>query len=85
MKLTRGEYCQFNLKSRLQLLDNKGIFLIERRFANEHKIILFSIYDFYVEVLYDIKQDKVLKVQPILTNNWLDIYLENINLSNLFD
>ncbi len=58
MKITRGEFCQFSLTGRLQLLQEFGVFLgakiIERK-----SVQLYHIYDFYVEVIYNNISHKV--------------------------
>ena len=75
MKLTKGEYCGFNLKSRINLLKDHGSLLIEKKIDETYKVKLFSIYDFYVEVFYNYKLHKTLRVEPIINLNLLDFYL----------
>lgn len=83
MKLTKGEYCQFNLKSRITLLKGRGKLLFRKKLDNIYEIMLFRIYDFYVEVFYNYKTRKILTADPILNVNWLDFYLKDINLNSL--
>jgi len=89
MDLTQGEFCQFNLRSRINLLNDKGLMLMNRKLPacpragiaamggrNEmHEIRLFLLYDFYVEAYYSYEQNKILKVEPLLNNDWMDVYL----------
>ena len=74
MKLTKGEYCQFNLKSRMSLLSENGICIEKKKVNDELEIKLFSIYDFYVEVHYSYSECRVIKVEPLWNNNWLSYY-----------
>jgi hypothetical protein len=74
MKLTKGEYCQFSLKSRLALLREFGV-LITERYVNNQLIRIFKIYDFYVEVLYDLLNDSFLKAEPVYGTNMVEFYL----------
>jgi hypothetical protein len=74
MKLTKGEYCQFSLKSRLALLREFGV-LVTERYINEKVIRIFKIYDFYVEVLYDLLNKKIEKAEPVYCANLVEYYL----------
>jgi hypothetical protein len=74
MKLTKGEYCQFSLKSRLALLKEFGV-LINEKYVNEKLIRIFRIYDFYVEVLYDLLNHKFLKAEPVHNQQLVAHYL----------
>ena len=76
MKLTKGEFCQFNLKSRISLLNNDGMLLLAKKINRLHAIKLFLIYDFYIEVFYNHKRNKILKIEPIPNHKWIDLYLE---------
>lgn len=69
MKITKGEYCQFNLKSRVALLREFGQLEFERIFGNT-AIRIFTIYDFYVEVIYNRLKEEIVKVEPV---NFMDI------------
>lgn len=74
MKLTKGEYCQFSLKSRLALLKEFGV-LVTERYVNNQLIRIFKIYDFYVEVLYDLLNKSFLKAEPVYSSNLVGFYL----------
>ncbi len=74
MKLTKGEYCQFSLKSRLALLKEFGV-LITEKYVNEKLIRIFRIYDFYVEVLYDLLNNKFLRAEPVYNHQMVAHYL----------
>jgi hypothetical protein len=73
MKITKGEYCQFNLKSRVALLREFGQLELERRFGNTD-IRIFTIYDFYVEVIYNRLKQEIEKVEPVTFLDILRMY-----------
>ena len=74
MKLTRDEFCQFNLQSKINLLKDNGQMLMKKKIDEMYEIRLFLIYDFYVEVFLDFQKNKILKAEPILNQNWLNFY-----------
>jgi hypothetical protein len=74
MKLTKGEYCQFSLKSRLALLREFGV-LVTERYVNNQAVRIFKIYDFYVEVLYDLLNNCFVKAEPVYSTNLMEYYL----------
>ena len=74
MYLTRAEYSSFNIRSKLQLLQNDGNFLAERKVYRTHLIKLYKIYSFYVEVIRETGQDKVLNADPIINPGMLKLY-----------
>ena len=65
MELTREEFCLFNLKSRIQLVENDGHFLTRRVSGDIYLISLYKLYDFYVETVYDISGFKTLSILPV--------------------
>lgn len=75
MKLTKGEFCQFNLKSKIRLLKEHGMMLMRRKLDTIHEIRLFLIYGFYVEVFLTSKEQLILKIEPVLNHKWVDMYL----------
>ena len=75
MKLSRGEFCSFKLESRVQLLQQHGTFMIRKQIDETHAIRLFYIYDFYVEVFCDTERDIILRIEPIIAYQWLDVYV----------
>ena len=72
MYLSKGEYSQFSLKGRLNLLQEFGT-LISEKYVNEIKITLYLLYDFYVEVIYD--NDSIVKAEPLKIVGMLQYYV----------
>jgi hypothetical protein len=78
MKITKGEYCQFNLKSKVEMLKEFGQLEFERTFGST-EVRIFTIYDFYVEVIYNQMKSEIEKVEPV---NFMDILRMYDQLSN---
>lgn len=78
MKITKGEYCQFNVKSKIELLKEFGQLEFERTFGTT-AVRIFTIYDFYVEVIYNQLKEEIEKVEPV---SFMDILRMYDQLSN---
>ncbi|MBL4753921.1 MAG: hypothetical protein JKY52_10065 [Flavobacteriales bacterium] len=74
MVLTRAEFCSFNIPSRLQLLQKDGEFLADRWVCPSQLINLYHIYTFYVEVITDLMDDRVINADPIINPDILALY-----------
>jgi hypothetical protein len=75
MDLTRGEFSQFNLKSRVNLLKQRGILLASKIINTVYEIRLFMIYGFYVEVFYNCLKRDIIKAELVISKNWQSLYL----------
>jgi hypothetical protein len=73
MKLTRGEFCQFNLNTRLKLLKEFGINILEKK-IRKRSVSVYKIYGFYVEVYVNLANRKLEKVEPLKNIRVLDFY-----------
>ena len=51
MKITKGEYCQFTLQGKIQLLHLYGKAICHKA-IDDKCITIFRVFDFYVEVIY---------------------------------
>jgi hypothetical protein len=76
MKLTQGEYCRFSLKGRVRLLDNYGTVIAERYYS-EMQLKVFQFHDFYVEVLYDLINKRIIKAEPVVSKQMLSHYIRD--------
>jgi hypothetical protein len=72
MYLSKGEYSQFSLNGRLNLLQEFGT-LINEKYINEIRITLYLLYDFYVEVIHD--NDCIVKAEPLKNEGMLHYYV----------
>lgn len=65
MKITKGEYCQFTLQGKIQLLHLYGR-VICRKVIADKGITIFRVFDFYVEVVYSEPMNNfIIQAEPI--------------------
>jgi hypothetical protein len=76
MKLTQGEYCRFSLKGRVRLLDDYGTVIAEK-YYRAIQVKVFHLYGFYVEVLYDLENQKIIKADPLISKKMLSHYIRD--------
>jgi hypothetical protein len=76
MKLSKGEFCQFSLASRLALLDEFGKKVIEKR-IDQIQVSIYRIYGFYVAVFSNALNHKMLKAEPVSSRRLRDFYLDD--------
>ena len=73
MLLTRGEFCQFNHKTRFKLLKEFGRNVLEKK-TSLRLISIYKISDFYVEVYENLNSRQLEKVEPVRSNSVLEVY-----------
>ena len=74
MNLTKEEFCIFNTKSKIKLLQKDGTLLRQRRARDNVVFSLFSIYKFHVEIILDIPDMKTLAVSPVMNMDVMKLY-----------
>jgi len=74
MTLTAAEFCQFNLKSRIQLLRKDGVLLQVRKVFDKFIVRLYTLYRFWVEVIIQVQNMEIIKVEPVLNNDIVSLY-----------
>lgn len=68
MKITKGEYCQFTLQGKIQLLHLYGKVICHKA-IDDKGITIFRIFDFYVEVIYNEPMNNfIVQAEPISQN-----------------
>ena len=73
MKLSRGEFCQFNLATRLELLKEFGKHILKKKV--EMKLVsVYRIFGFYVEVFENLGSHRLESVEPLKNNTLLEVY-----------
>ena len=73
MKLTRGEFCQFNLNTRLQLVKEFGKNILKKK-VEMRLVSVYRIFGFYVEVFENLASHRLEKVEPLKNNSILEVY-----------
>jgi hypothetical protein len=66
MHLSKGDYTQFSLKGRLNLLNEFGVLLSQKK-VEETDIQIYYIYDFYVQVI--LREKFIIKVEPLIEDS----------------
>lgn len=74
MQLTKGEFSQFNLKSKMQLLNSDGILLFKKKVNEQHELQLFFIYNFFVEMFFNYYDNKAVNIEPVADEKRLAFY-----------
>lgn len=73
MRLTRGEFCQFNHTTRFKLLKEFGRNVLEKK-TSLRLISIYKISDFYVEVYENLTSQQLEKVEPVRSNSVFEVY-----------
>jgi len=73
MKLTRGEFCQFNLNTRFKLLREFGKNILKKK-VKMRVVSVYRISDFYVEVYENLVNHQLEKVEPVKNIHILEVY-----------
>lgn len=76
MHLSIGDFSLFNLKSKTILLEYNGLTLMRRQIDNQHEARLILIFGFYVEACIDLRKNRILHIEPMLKNNWIEMYYQ---------
>ena len=65
MKITKGEYCQFTLQGKIQLLHLYGKAICHKA-IDDKAITIFRVFDFYVEVIYiEPMNNFIIQAEPV--------------------
>ena len=73
MSLTRSEFCQFNLATRLALAREFGTCILQRRFRN-NLLLVYRVHDFHIEIHQDLNDGEIYKVEPVISPALLAFY-----------
>ena len=64
MKMTKGEFCQFNMHTRFRLLTEYGKNVLNKK-VSKRLISVYMMYDFYVEVYENLVSHQLERVEPL--------------------
>jgi len=70
--------------NKYKYLLQKGTFLIKRK-SIKYEFLLYELNGFYVEVMYDATQKKVLLLEPFTDTNLLAPYLHKVDITELMN
>jgi hypothetical protein len=80
--MTIYQYKVLQEKEQAEVLWEMGVHLGER-FDGEHKILLYQIEGFYVEVFYHQEQNKLVRLRSFRNVDQLRPYLERMDITQL--
>jgi hypothetical protein len=72
--LTPIEFSEFNLNSRIRLLKKDGELIQFKKVNERYKMLLYSVYGFYVQCIFDLGEAKMTQAQIVISSNWLDFH-----------
>lgn len=81
-KLTKKEFRRCSLSRRYKLLKSEGEHIAARQ-SGVHRIHLFSIYGFFVEIWIVISLDQIQWIEIQENQSIINSYSENVNVNNL--
>ena len=65
MKITKGEYSQFTLQGKIQLLHLYGKVICHKA-IDDKGITILRVFDFYVEVVYSVPMNNfIIQAEPV--------------------
>ena len=80
-------FCDFkemDIDGQSLVVCQKGIYISERQ-ENDCLVALYQVGAFYVEVYYRLKTAQVIKLVSFYSTNFLQPYLEKLNIDHLFN
>lgn len=75
-------FTQLGLQQKEDLILEEGRFVADR-IVNKYRILLYSVNRFYVEVWCLASSLRVERIEPLLHDNVLDLYVRHININSL--
>lgn len=81
---TPAEFNRLANPQKWAIIEDHGTYMELCRLQGELKICLFSLADYYVEVFYHPKQDRLLKAAAFVYSNRLDPYLKQIDILPIY-
>ena len=82
--MTAQEFNMLNLDQKGEVWNTNSIFIDERIVYNKHKIVIYSVFNFYVEVFYSIKDNKIENLKALENIEDWEGYLKSIKLGFLY-
>lgn len=80
--MTPIEFLQLSLPQREHLMWTDGVYLLSK-YQERYALHLYSLYDFMIEVWYEVNKDKIRQITPVLDQQKLDSYLRELSLKDL--
>lgn len=79
MSISETEFNSLSKKNQFELLNNYGLFAGNRQYYN-HRVNLYSIHKFFVEVHYLPQENKIDFIKTIESEKVIKLYSDRVNL-----
>lgn len=79
------QFNQLSVRERFAWIIEEGIYLGVNRYVKGHRVALFSLYGYYVEVYISKKTESIQKVVPFFSYKKLDAFLPEVNIEEVTD
>lgn len=79
MSVSETEFNSLNKENQFELLNNYGLFAGNRQYYN-HRVNLYSINKFFVEVQYIPQENKIDFIEVIESNSVIKLYSDRVNI-----
>jgi len=76
--ITKSKFNQLSINLKGEYVFQDGEYIAMREYYN-HRINLYSLNDFFVEVWYSPGENKIEKIEVLESENTLDLYIDNMN------
>ena len=81
--LTYQQYTALSEDEQIQLLSACGVYLELIRSCRNRSVELYSLYNFYVEIFFDIETEEPLFIKPFEEAENLEPYLQKIDITGV--
>jgi hypothetical protein len=83
--LTTYQFDELKLSEQIEIVEDFGVYLEVVRRSNGCKVALFALYCFYVEVYLKELTDTIVRIKPFTHMTRLEMYLDQIDITELID
>lgn len=81
--MTAEEFNKMDLEQKGEIWTANSVFVDERIVYNQHKIVIYSLFNFYCEVYYNIKDNKIEDLKALEKMEDWEGYMKSIRLDSL--
>lgn len=81
--MTASDFNKLTLDEKGKLLTEQSVFLDERVIYGKYKIIIYSLFNFYIEAYYHVQHNEVETIKAIESIEDWESYMRSINLNSL--
>lgn len=82
--MTTGTYNDLETETCLELVSNEGALLDEVIIFGLLKMKIFSLHNFYVQVVYNKNDDKLLDIKALISDEDWNPFLETLDIKDFF-